>query len=256
MAAGQRPGDSDRYHLFVKPGGRAARRISGGSSMAEFGPALGVVLLCLFFPMMDVLALGLSYGLCMVLNYNQVHEASLIDSADATSSDGPIFQEIPDKWANGMGHFVKLTSPPQTDVSYRDGEANANGDADKIVAVQTTVVCSPFVPIPLPIVNIPGVNGPVTFVICSERPMENPDYAGAVGSIASSGAAAPVATVMAFQSPAPQTAAMSAAPPVPSGGGASPAGPGGPSGPASPVGANGPADAAGPRGSTGPGSSS
>ena len=30
-------------------------------------------------------------------------------------------------------------------------------------------------PIPLPFANVPGLNGPMTFSIQSERPMENPD---------------------------------------------------------------------------------
>lgn len=151
------------------------RKMSGGASIAEFGPALGLVLICFFFPMINMLSLALDYGLCMVLNINQVHEASLIAMSDATDNAGPVCKAIPDQWLNGMGRFVKIVGYPQTTVTYRDGETGPDNVTDKIVSVQTTVVCTPFLPVPLPCANIPGLNGPVTFSINAERPVENPD---------------------------------------------------------------------------------
>ncbi len=161
-----------------------------GDSIAEFGPALFVILMFLFFPMLNMMSIGVSYGLGMVLNYNQVHEAALLPSADALSSSGPIKKNIPEQWQAGMGQFAKLSGNPITNVAYRDGTTGLGSGAgqsdttDKIVKVQTTITCNPFLPIPLPIANIPGVNGPMTFTLASEALMENPDNAGSTVAIA------------------------------------------------------------------------
>ena len=144
--------------------------------MAEFGPALGVLLLFFFLPMVDMLSLGVSYSLCMVLNGNQVHEASLLPAADAQNAAGTVKKTIPDQWLGGMGKFVKSVGPINTLVTYRTGGSKSS--TDKIVCVQTTVKCLPFLPIPLPLVDVPGLNGPMTFAVSSERQMENPDNAG------------------------------------------------------------------------------
>ena len=138
-----------------------------------------VLLIFIFFPVVDLMSIVVSYGLCMVLNYNQLHEASLIKHTVAANAGGPVKKGIPDQWLNGMGHFVKMVGSPQTNVTYRDGQTapGVNSVLDKLVSVETKVVCSPFLPIPLPVVNVPGLNGPMTFDLTSERPMENPDYA-------------------------------------------------------------------------------
>jgi hypothetical protein len=153
---------------------RLDRKIKG-SAIAEFGPALGLILIFFFFPLIDLLAVGLSYGFVMVLNYNQVHEASLLPASQASSPTGTVIQGIPAQWLNGMGRFVKMQGSPVTAVTYRDGQLGADQVTDKIVTVTTTVICTPFFSIPLPCVNVPGINAPMTFSVLSERPMENPD---------------------------------------------------------------------------------
>ncbi|HMW90472.1 MAG TPA: hypothetical protein PLC15_05190 [Candidatus Obscuribacter sp.] len=157
--------------------GKSKRNCHGGSSIAEFGPALGIILICFFFPMIDLLAMGVSYGLCMVLNHNQAHEAALLPNADATNAGGIVKKGIPDQWLDGMGRFVKLSGYPSTNVSYRNGVADASNNQDKFVTVSTTLTCNPFLPIPVPVLNVPGLNGPMTFTVTSECQLENPDYA-------------------------------------------------------------------------------
>ncbi len=106
----------------------------------------------------------------------------MLPFADATNSTGSVIKDIPDVWSSGMGHFVKMQGPPTTVVTYRSGQNSTdsgnNAVVDKVVRVTTTVVCTPFLPIPLPVANVPGLNGPMTFTISAERPMENPDFAG------------------------------------------------------------------------------
>lgn len=152
-------------------------RKASGTSLSEFGPALMILFLCFFFPLIDTMALGVSYGAVQMLNSNQVHEASLIPSGKALAPNGSIKQGIPAKWMAGMGQFVKMQGQVATTVSYRNG-TTIDGVTDKIVTVTTTVVCRPFVPVfPIPGINIPGMNAPFTFQVTSDRVMENPDYA-------------------------------------------------------------------------------
>ena len=148
-----------------------------GSALTEFGPAIGLILLFIFFPMLDLLSMLVSYGCCMVLNNAQTHEASLVHWNQAKSPAGPVRKAIPDGWkVSGFGKYVKVVGDVDTTVSYRKGENVADGVTDKIAMVSTTVTCSPFLPIPLPGANIPGLSGPMSFTISSERQMENPDF--------------------------------------------------------------------------------
>lgn len=157
-------------------------RTTRGGGTAEFGPGLFVLLLCIFFPLIDMLSMGVSYCLCMVLNYNQVHEAARLPNADATNPSGEVMKNIPARWKNGMGKFVKLAGEPTTVVGYRQGLGGGgqggvnNGQADQIVTVRTTVPCSPFLPIPF-FIKVPGMNEPMTLQVFQECTMENPDYA-------------------------------------------------------------------------------
>ena len=157
---------------------KRARTETGASGISEFGPALGVLLLFFFLPMIDMLSLGVSYGLCMVLNGNQVHEASLLPATQVNDAGGTVQKALPDQWLAGLGKFVKVVGYPKTFITWRTGGSTAL--VDKIVCVQTTVNCLPCLPIPLPLVNVPGLNGPMTFSISSERQMENPDNSGPV----------------------------------------------------------------------------
>ena len=172
VSEGQMRSKSKRFYP------KCIRTGTGASGMSEFGPALGVLLIFFFLPLVDMLSLGVSYGLCMVLNGSQVHESSLLPAADATAAGGTVQKAIPDQWLDGMGKFVKVVGYPQTKVTYRNGEKGTDQVQDKIVTVETTVNCLPFLPIPLPVVDVPGLNGPMTFQITSERQMENPDNAG------------------------------------------------------------------------------
>jgi hypothetical protein len=157
------------------------KRGNHGSAIAEFGPALGILLICFFFPLLNMLVLGVSYCLCMVLNYNQAHEASLVHMNDAVTLNGPVCKDITDKWLAGMGKFVRTEGYPQTIVSYRDGQTTGNV-TDRIAVVQTSVVCQPTLSIPLFGANVPGLNAPMSFSISSESTMENPDNAPIVMS--------------------------------------------------------------------------
>ncbi len=149
-----------------------------GSALAEFGPALLVLVLLIFFPVLDLLSVCFDYGVVALLNYNQVHEASLLPAEKASDPSGPVKKEIPDAWRHtGLAQFVKVSGTPETNISYRNGQSNGDSTTEKIVIVNTTVVCEPLIFLPIPVAKVPGLNAPMKLSATSERQMENPDNA-------------------------------------------------------------------------------
>ena len=145
-----------------------------GSALAELGPALSILLLMLFFPLVDALALGASYASCMVLNYCQLREAAFCSRTEAQNENGPVRAGIPDTWQKeGLGQFVNLAEPVKTKVSYVDaGNPGSPGMQDQYVQVTTTIVASPFMVVPV-FPGIPGLGAPVKFQIATERLLES-----------------------------------------------------------------------------------
>lgn len=150
-------------------------RKNTGSSIADFAPALFVLLVVIMFPLMDLLAVAVVYNCGSVLNGSQTREAALEPFAEARDNPNGFVQKgIVDQWAQGgLGRFCKLQAPPQTTVTYKDGLAG-----DKIVVVTTNITASPFLNIGIPFLPaVPGLNAPVTFTYSSEHIVENPENA-------------------------------------------------------------------------------
>ena len=161
------------------PGRSKRARKSHGSALTEMGPALFILLMMIFFPMLDLMAMLASYCSSFYLNMQQTKEAAIVPSSDALSTSGQVQKGCVDAWlANGVGKFVKTTKYPSTKVVYTSGTPDPNTQVvDKIVTVTTTVDCQPFLTIPFPI-PVTGLNSPMTFTITSQAQMENPDNAG------------------------------------------------------------------------------
>ncbi|MBX9669194.1 MAG: hypothetical protein K2X93_16335 [Candidatus Obscuribacterales bacterium] len=158
---------------------RSRRRDCGATSIAEFGPALLLLLICLFFPLLDLLSLCFDYGMVMVLNYNQAHEAALLPSDQVMDPNGAVRKGIVDQWLNGpMGRFLKVNGPVKTEIEYKDGAQIDDKNTEKIITVKTSVSCLPFLSIPFPGVKIAGLNDAMLFFASSECQMEDPDNAG------------------------------------------------------------------------------
>lgn len=153
------------------------QRTCRGAQIAEFAPALFVMLIMFFFPVLDLVAICFAYGVVKLLNDNQVHEASLVPSEQAQDPAGLVKKGIPDQWhQSGLGKFVNVAGRPKTVVSYRAGMGGPT--SAKFVVVSTSIVCNPFVFVPFPIIKIPALNAPVPLSATSERQMEDPDNAG------------------------------------------------------------------------------
>lgn len=154
--------------------GNRYTRSTRGSALAEFGPALGILLFMLFFPLIDCLSLGASYASCMVLNYCQLREAAFCSKQEAESAKGPVRSGIPKSWKQeGLGQFVNIAKPVETLVSYVSESSTAStGIQDQYVQVTTTVVANPFLTVPL-FPGIPGLGAPMTFRLSTERLVES-----------------------------------------------------------------------------------
>lgn len=145
-------------------------RSKKGSALAEFAPALFILLFLFFFPGIDAMTVGLTYMCGKSLNATQTREAALIQASEARRSDGPIKKAIPEKWiADGWGSMLKITSPIETDVYHGNTTYGT-----MMVTVTTKLTCSPVMPIPY-IPNVPGLSAPMTLSFSSSRQVENPD---------------------------------------------------------------------------------
>lgn len=143
-----------------------------GAMLAELGPALLILFFFLFFPLVDLLGLGISYCSCLSLNDLQVREAAFESSELAQNATGAVKREIPANWVkSGLGQFVNLESSPLTTVSYR--KAGTVENSEVYVKVTTETKVRPFLNIPF-LPGIPGLSQGLTFVVGSERLVENP----------------------------------------------------------------------------------
>ncbi len=155
-------------------------RRQSGNVIAETPPALFILFIVIFVPMLSLIALGVKYGVCYSLNVMQSNEAALIPASKAGSDSGPIRLGIPKSWKDsGMGAFVDLNQPlPTTVLRYEKGAMGANGVQEQFVYVSTTFQLRPFITNDnAPFANVPGLTAPLNFTIESSRPLENPTNA-------------------------------------------------------------------------------
>jgi len=152
-------------------------RQAKGAAVSEFGPAVYLLLIGFFFPLVDFINIGFEYGCGFTLNYFQACQCAAVAKSEATDPTGLVMFGIPEQWKNmGLGRFCKLVGDPQTEISYKDGQLETNGVQDKNIILSTKISANPLLYVPL----FPGVTGltaPITFQFVQERPLENPDDA-------------------------------------------------------------------------------
>jgi hypothetical protein len=151
-------------------------RNNKGSAIAETGPALLILFMFLFFPLIDVMTMGIDYVSTYTLNNVQLREAANLPKSQAASPAGPVKHNIPDQWKHsGMGAFVNVIGAPDTTVDYKAGESDITGTQDRYVIVTTKLTAHPFLTLPFP-VPVPGMSAPMTFTIQTRRLLENPHF--------------------------------------------------------------------------------
>jgi len=143
------------------------RRVqSGQAHSVEFGLALGIIFVLIFFPFIDFLFYSFAYGAGYFLNFTQLRQAALTKNTDVKAE----MDQITKDWSDtGMGQFVsKGQEPPKTEVTYK---ATGVG-TDYEVTVTTTVNANTLIKIPF-LSSIPGFGAPVQFTYSGQRLLEN-----------------------------------------------------------------------------------
>lgn len=143
------------------------RRGIRGNAIAEFGPALCILLLCLFFPLLDMVVLGIQYIACAQLVSLEAQKAAQATKSDASTLCGSVV----DAWmASSVGQFVRPVERPQTQIFY-----NKLDKREQNVTVTTTFQVPPFLLIPI-CPGVPGLGAPATFTLSTQRLLEDPEH--------------------------------------------------------------------------------
>ncbi|MBX9666824.1 MAG: hypothetical protein K2X93_04360 [Candidatus Obscuribacterales bacterium] len=142
---------------------RRFRRNSQGSAITETGPALFLLLIIILFPLLDLMYMGLAFGIVWYLNHLEVRELALRVPSESTQ----VLTDIDRLFVNqGLGRFVGMTTGSIT----HPGGARRAG-APVMVTCQTNVTVLPFMSIPF-LIPVSGINQPVNFVVTSTRLQE------------------------------------------------------------------------------------
>jgi hypothetical protein len=148
------------------------KKRTGGSAITEMGPALFILLIAIFFPLLDLALVGLAYFSCATLNDLQTNKAAMLPQSEAESEGGPVKKGVREAWQlSAIGTLARLAGEPSTDVSYTEF------GADQCVVVSTSFSVKPFLPIPF-IPGVPGISAPVGFTIQGKRLLEDPSNLG------------------------------------------------------------------------------
>lgn len=158
----------------------AKYRSRKGQSIAEGGPAIFILVVMMFFPMLDLLGLGLAFYSGFMLNTWQTREAALISNGEATAENGRIRFLLPEYWRrSGQGKFANIDKGIATKVTYEKGAENAATTAifkaDQVVRVTTTIKYRPWFTIPF--LPVPGLGDPFVIEFSNTRLVEDPDLA-------------------------------------------------------------------------------
>ena len=145
-------------------------RTERGAAIAEFAPALFILLVCALLPVLDLIFDGLAYSSCVSLNNLQLREAVKVPKSQASDPKGTVQLAIPNNWrASLLGWLAPLVQDPTTDVSYDISNGNA------YVVVATSLSVNPMITVPF-FPNVPGLSAPMLFTVSSNRLIENPRF--------------------------------------------------------------------------------
>lgn len=140
-----------------------------GQQIAEFGPALFLLVVVFFFPLVDAIYLGLAYGTGWYLNQLETRAVTVNNPPDATAAAGSQKDNI---LSSGIAQFVGLQEVSCTVKQI----ANAADPAVVETSVVTSVVTAkPLITIQLPFapsIQVPGLGGPVTFTYTTSQLQE------------------------------------------------------------------------------------
>ena len=146
---------------------RKFSRRKNGEAIAETGPALFVLLILIFFPLLDVLGMSAQFAAAWYLNQAVTRELACVREQGADG--GASAQAITNDWrTTGIGHFVN----PRNVVHQVAYQAGAGSGDVPTVRCTTTVTVPPFISVPW-FTPIPGVSADMTISFSNVRPRED-----------------------------------------------------------------------------------
>lgn len=145
-----------------------------GSAIAETGPAIFLLIVVIFFPMLDIVEMGAGYIMAGIYHDYMIREIAV--SAPPGATPDPNIQtkdqaiaKINDQFQNSS--FYKFLKIPDGGLSVDTVTYKPDDKNPSTVQVQTTCKVQPFISIPW-FGELPGLNAPYPFIIGSERPQE------------------------------------------------------------------------------------
>lgn len=130
-------------------------RTSRGQAITETGPALFVLLVMVFFPLLDLLAMGLQFCCGWYLNHEATHELSVSKFPDWNTA----LLQVKTKFdATGIPKFAHMTNGQHV---YTNVQPDPTGAVPAQVNCQTSITCKPFLYIPM-FFPVAGVNQDMT----------------------------------------------------------------------------------------------
>ncbi|MBX9879542.1 MAG: hypothetical protein K2Y22_13860 [Candidatus Obscuribacterales bacterium] len=155
----------------------AIRRSHTGAAIAEFAPALALLLLFVFFPLLDLMPILIGYVGCNYLNSQQSDLAAQSLRARGSSFTNqaevqPRLDTLATDWkSSSLGKLANLNSSTTTIAGPLNSTLHS-GYLTCYVRVTTAVQCAPFLLLPF-MGPVPGLGAPVNISISSERVVED-----------------------------------------------------------------------------------
>lgn len=160
-------------------------RQSQGSALAEMGPALFVLLILVFFPMLNLIQIGAAYALANTYHQHIIREIAFRRPEQKDQAIAAVNREID---ANGLYTFIKAIDKRVDQVEFLDrngsvittpipaadntsAEANDLRNSISRVRVTTTMTVAPYFTIPF-FQPIPGISAPVPFRVQTDKPQD------------------------------------------------------------------------------------
>lgn len=148
-----------------------------GSAMSEFGPAIFLLFVFGFLPVVDFIAMGMNYASAYYLNELQLREAQKVPRSSCIDTNGSVILTIPQSWRNSMlGGLADNDKAVTSQISYQPVPWVPVGSTQTVnlwfVSINTTVSFRPLFAIPF-FKGIPGLSAPYSVVVGGRRPVEN-----------------------------------------------------------------------------------
>lgn len=137
-----------------------------GSAITEFGPALFLFVVIIFFPMLDLLGLAAAYCAGWYCNFMACRELAVRKQSD----EQQVYTEVNDNlFSSGIVPFIGVKT--QADMAHSAVYQPASNGMQPMVTCTSNIKATPFISIPW-FGSVPGLNAPMPFVIQSTRPRE------------------------------------------------------------------------------------